>query len=93
MTPSVMSLRVSWRPAKKGEFTLKLTITKNGDIGLKIDDSHKATVPQPNSGSTLFFVDEFGNMLRRDPRQGELFRPARKPRDDEDEKEETSVTN
>lgn len=70
---------------KKGVFTLTLTITKNGDIGLKIDDAHKATVPKPTFGSSLFFVDEHGNMLRRDPRQRELFTDANRRREPAEE--------
>lgn len=70
---------------KKGEFSLKLTFTKNGDIGLKVDDSHNAKVPQPTMGSTLFFVDENNNMVRRDPRQRELFKEAPRHREPAEE--------
>jgi hypothetical protein len=80
---------------KKGTFQLTLTFTKNGDIGIKVDDSHKATVPKPSVGSTLFFVDEHGNMQRRDPRQRELFTeaPRRRPPADEDEDEGGAAVN
>ena len=65
------------KTGKGGEITLKLKIAKNGDSGLKIDHSVTTKEPQPSVGSSLYWVDDSGNIVRNDPRQGEMFREAR----------------
>lgn len=57
---------------KTGELTLKLKVKINGEIGVSIEDEIKAKVPEPSRGTTIFFADEYGNLMRRDPRQSEL---------------------
>lgn len=62
------------KTGKVGEVTLKLTIRPNGEVGVMITDDIKAKVPELTRGTTAFFSDEHGNLLRRDPRQGDMFR-------------------
>lgn len=57
---------------KVGELSLKLKVRINGEVGVAIEDEIKAKIPEPSRGTTMFFADEEGNLLRRDPRQGEL---------------------
>lgn len=60
---------------KVGTLTLKLKVLPNGENGITIEEDISSKIPQPNRGKTLFFTDENGNLLRNDPRQGELFTP------------------
>lgn len=57
---------------KVGELSLKLKVKINGEIGVTIEDEIKAKIPEPSRGTTVFFADDSGNLLRRDPRQSEL---------------------
>lgn len=57
---------------KVGELSFKLKVKYNGEIGVIIEDEIKAKVPEPSRGTTVFFADDSGNLLRRDPRQPDL---------------------
>lgn len=59
---------------KVGELTLKLKVSPNGEHGVMISEDIKTKVPELTRGTSAFFADESGNLLRRDPRQGEMFR-------------------
>lgn len=56
---------------RAGSVTITLKISPNGDTVLVKDDI-KAKVPEPDRPSTIFFTDEHGNLLRRNPNQPEL---------------------
>jgi len=64
---------------KAGSVTVTLKITPNGDTVL-VSDQVKAAIPQEQRSNTVFFTDDHGNLLRRDPRQSEL--PLREVADD-----------
>lgn len=56
---------------RKGELTIKFKIaTKNGVI--LINSSVKATLSEPERLPTQMFLDDEGNLGRRDPRQPPL---------------------
>lgn len=58
---------------KKGTLTLKLTISPNKDeVTLLVLDDVAVKSPKPDAKPGLFFFDEHGNLMRRDPRQAEL---------------------
>lgn len=62
---------------KVGTLTLKLKLSPNGENGVTVEEDISSKVPQPNRGKALFFIDDSGNLLRNDPRQGELqLRPV-----------------
>lgn len=68
---------------KRGQLKIVLTIIRQGPGGpLKIDDKVECRPPAFETGSTFVFVDEDGNMTRRDPRQPDL--PLRPVEHDED---------
>ncbi|WP_342640914.1 hypothetical protein [Rhodoligotrophos ferricapiens] len=57
---------------KAGTVTLTLTVKPNGERSVEITDSIKAKLPEGDKAKSLFFVDEHGNLSRRDPRQMEM---------------------
>lgn len=58
---------------KKGSLTLKVTVTPNkDDVTLLLTDDVKVTAPKHDAKPALFFYDDDGNLLRKDPRQTEL---------------------
>lgn len=58
---------------KKGTLTLKVTIDPNDDEEtLSIVDDVIVKVPKPTTKAGLFYFDEEGNLMRRNPRQPEL---------------------
>jgi hypothetical protein len=58
---------------KKGTLTLKVDVkpTKDG-VTLLLTDDVKTTLPKHDAKPALFFYDEHGNLLRKDPRQMDL---------------------
>ncbi len=65
---------------KAGEITIKLKITPNADT-VFVSDTITAKKPEPERSKTIFFTDDHGNLLRRDPNQHEL--PLREVKDAE----------
>lgn len=62
---------------KAGALTLTLKITPSGDgTTVKIDDVVKATIPEGTPATSLFFVDDAGNLTRHNPAQQSLLRDA-----------------
>lgn len=57
---------------KKGEITVKLTYTPEGQGQITIAADLKAKKPQLPRGKSLFFVTPERNLSRQDPRQQEL---------------------
>lgn len=58
---------------KKGVLTLKVTVTPTKDeVTLLVTDDVNVATPKPDAKPALFYHDEHGNLLRRDPRQPEL---------------------
>ena len=60
---------------KVGTLTLKLKVMPNGENGITVEEDVAVKLPQPSRGKTLFFTDNYGNLSRSDPRQGEMFQP------------------
>ena len=56
-----------------GEITLKLKFKPNGKGGIAVSEEVKVKLPELQRGVSMFFADDNGNLLRRDPRQRELF--------------------
>lgn len=56
---------------RAGSISLTLKISPNGDTVL-VKDEIKAKVPEADRPSTMFFTDEHGNLLRRNPNQPEF---------------------
>lgn len=68
---------------KPGEITVSLKVAPNGDTAVSIVAAVKAKIPEGAHGVTVFFADDGGNLLRRDPRQAELpLREVTEPRPD-----------
>jgi hypothetical protein len=59
---------------KTGEITLKLKVSPNGELGVTITDDVKVKMPELTRGASVFFVDNEGSLLQRNPNQAELFR-------------------
>ncbi len=57
---------------KAGEMTVTLKVAPNGETAVSVIAAFKAKVPEASRGTSVFFVDGGGNLLRRDPRQPEL---------------------
>jgi len=63
----------------KGKLGLELTLSPRIDsdtgrvIEVDIAYSIKVAEPQPNHGTTMFYVDKEGKLTRQDPRQSEMF--------------------
>jgi hypothetical protein len=56
---------------KPGTLTLTITVKPNAD-SFFVSDEVKVKAPRAERGSSLFFADDTGNLMRRDPRQPEL---------------------
>lgn len=65
---------------RSGTLTLKLKLEPNGDLGIKITDEVAIKRPQPSRGTSLFFTTPDGDLLRRDPRQSDMFPKAVEPK-------------
>lgn len=57
---------------KVGELQVTIKITPNGDNAVSVVAAVKAKVPEAAKGMTVFFSDEHGTLLRRNPNQPEL---------------------
>ena len=57
---------------KVGEITVTLKISPNGDNAVSVVAAVKSKVPESAKGVTVFFSDEHGTLLRRNPNQPEL---------------------
>jgi hypothetical protein len=59
---------------KKGTFTLKIEVApfKGGTAQLMVSAVAKSSPPTGDPIAAVFFVDDAGNLLRNDPRQGTL---------------------
>lgn len=66
---------------KAGTLTLTLKVTPNNDgVTVTVTDKVAVKAPEADRGAAIFFVDEDGNLLRRDPRQIELpLREVQRP--------------
>ncbi len=60
------------RERKVGELTLKIKLSPNGENSVRLSHDIKAKVPEPPRTEAIFFTDAGGNLLRTDPRQGNL---------------------
>lgn len=63
----------------KGKLGLELVLSPRIDsdsgrvVEVDIAYSIKVAEPQPNHGTTMFYVDKEGKLTRQDPRQSEMF--------------------
>jgi hypothetical protein len=58
---------------KKGTLTLKVSVVPTKDeVTVLVTDDVAVKAPKHDAKPALFFPDENGNLLRRDPRQPEL---------------------
>jgi flagellar hook assembly protein FlgD len=57
---------------KVGEITITVKVLPNGDNAVSVIPAIKVKIPEAARAVTMFFTDENGNLLRRDPRQSEL---------------------
>lgn len=63
----------------KGKLGLELQLSPRIDsdtgkvVEIDIAYSIKVAEPQPNHGTTMFYVDREGKLTRQDPRQQEMF--------------------
>ena len=58
---------------KKGSIVLTVTVAPNADgVTVTVTDKVKTTIPEGDRGAAIFFVDEHGNLTRRNPAQIEL---------------------
>ena len=61
------------KTGKKGKLTITITVVPlNEGDAVDLVDEVTAKTPKPNMGSSLFFADDDGTLVRNDPRQGEL---------------------
>lgn len=61
------------KTGKKGKLTITITVVPlNKGAAVDIVDEVNTKLPKPNMGSSLFFADDDGALMRNDPRQGEL---------------------
>lgn len=58
---------------KKGSLTLTLNLAEGGDGQIVVDHKVTTKLPEFTRPATIFYVDEGNNLVRNDPRQGELF--------------------
>jgi hypothetical protein len=56
-----------------GTVTLKLSIKKNGDIGVLVSDSISSTKPKVKSADSMFFVTDDHSLTRKNPDQFTLM--------------------
>lgn len=58
---------------KAGALQLTIKVKPNADgITVTVTDAVKATLPEGDRGAAIYFVDEEGNLSRRNPAQIEL---------------------
>jgi hypothetical protein len=57
---------------KRGTITLVLTLEPNAAGTVRIIDEIKTKIPQAARGASIFYSDDAGDLLRRDPRQTEM---------------------
>lgn len=57
---------------KAGALSLSLSIKPNSEGSVLVTASVKQKIPEPTTGSTLFFATTTGSLLRNDPRQSEM---------------------
>jgi hypothetical protein len=57
---------------KAGALSLSLSIKPNSEGSVLVTAAVKQKIPEPTTGSTLFFATTTGSLLRNDPRQGEM---------------------
>jgi hypothetical protein len=57
---------------KAGKLTLSIKVSPNDDGSVLCDGDVKTAVPKPSVGGAIFFTTADGDLLRRDPRQGEF---------------------
>ena len=63
------------KTCKKGALTIKITVCPNAkgdDVVLSLLDDITTKIPKAERGSTIFFAEDDGTLVRNDPRQGEL---------------------
>lgn len=63
------------KTGKKGTLTIKITVCPNAkgdDVVLSLLDDITTKIPKAERGSTIFFAEDDGTLVRNDPRQGEL---------------------
>ncbi len=58
---------------KDGTFTLQLKVARNKAGALEVTDKVTTKLPEFSRTPTLWWADDDGNLLRRDPNQPELF--------------------
>jgi hypothetical protein len=57
---------------KAGKISVAIKVVPNGEFAINIFPEIKVVVPEATPATTTYFVDEHGNLVRRDPRQSEL---------------------
>lgn len=57
---------------RQGTLAVNLKIKPTGDGMVQVFDALKLGVPEPEKAASLFYVDEHGNVQRKDPRQTEM---------------------
>ena len=57
---------------KKGRVVLTLEVEPNGYGAVKVRDAITGKVPEAAQPESFFYVDEYGNLTRNDPRQPSL---------------------
>lgn len=57
------------RTGKTASVQLTIKIKPQGDRQVEVIDAIKKTIPEPNRGPTIFFVDENNRLTRSDVRQ------------------------
>lgn len=70
---------------KGGSLTLKLDVKPNSDSTVKVAGAYSVKAPKPNHGDNIFFVRGSGDLVREDPRQGQMFSPRNVVDDDEND--------
>ncbi len=66
---------------KAGTIALTVKVAPNKDgVTVTVTDKMKLTLPEGERGAAIFFADEHGNLMRRDPRQLEMpLKELRRP--------------
>lgn len=72
---------------KAGELTLKLVIKPNGDDAVTVSPKVTVKAPEATVGDAIFFVSG-GNLVRRNPRQGDIEDEIARKRIENDSKVE-----
>lgn len=71
---------------KAGAISLTLKVKPNGEGAVTITSEVKAKSPEPTVGDAIFFVDDNGNLLRRNPRQADIEDEIAKKRAEQESK-------